>query len=208
MKKHELELFMTDMNSLAPLPSQPRSHRKTKSGVVTPRIIYRSSNNSNSQSLAPAPPGQVAVSPSNRNSKSGRKRIIPTVTPGSKGPVTPGSKGPVTPRDRTRIIATGTPGSEGLVTSCGRKQIITTVTPGSNMRKDSRNSRNENRTNISEQDIRDGMEALKKGFGNFKVVTEKGELGDMLDKILRCYKHGYCADRPGNNVEGKHVIKL
>jgi hypothetical protein len=76
------------------------------------------------------------------------------------------------------------------------------------MRKDSRNSRNENRTNISEQDIRDGMEALKKGFGNFKVVTEKGELGDMLDKILRCYKRGYCADRPGNNVEGKHVIKL
>jgi len=143
---------MTDINSLVPLPSQPRSHRKTKSGVVTPRIIYRSSNNSNFQSLASAPPGQVAVSPSNR--------------------------------------------------------IIATVTPGSNMRKDSRNSRNENRTNISEQDIRDGMEALKKGFGNFKVVTEKGELGDMLDKILRCYKRGYCADRPGNNVEGKHVIKL
>jgi co-chaperonin GroES (HSP10) len=208
MKKHELELFMTDMNSLEALPSQPRSHRKTKSGVVTPR-----------------------------NSKSGRKRItsIATVTPGSKGPVTPANNnslealpsqprshrktksGVVTPRNsksgRKRItsIATVTPGSKGP------------VTPANNKRKNNCSSsktksgvvtpriiyRSSNNSNISAQDLMDGMRALESGFTTIlKVNLNQDELEKMLDRMTQHYERGYCADLPGNNVEGKHVIKL
>jgi hypothetical protein len=99
------------------------------------------------------------------------------------------------------------------ITKVTPRNILGSATPASNTRKDSgsssrQNSRNEDRTNINSQDLKDGMKALEKGFQTFKVVTEEGELRDMLDIIVKCYKSGYCADHPGNNMEGKHVITL
>jgi hypothetical protein len=52
------------------------------------------------------------------------------------------------------------------------------------------------------------MKALKEGFGKFGVVTEEGELDDLLRIIVERYNSGHCADHPGNNMEGKHVITL
>jgi hypothetical protein len=48
------------------------------------------------------------------------------------------------------------------------------------------------------------MKALKEGFGKFGVVTEEGELRDMLGIIVKCYESGYCAEhRTGDIIDGK-----
>ena len=141
MKKCELESFMTDMNSLEPLPSQP---------------------------LASTP-----------------KRSTP------KRSGTPRSHASTPKRS-------GTPGSHRK-----KKSAL------GNKRKDSgsssrQNSRNEDRTNINSQDLKDGMNALKEGFKTFGVVTEEGELRDMLGIIVKCYESGYCAEhRTGDIIDGK-----
>ncbi len=112
---------------------------------------------------------------------------------------TPRKRGVVTP-----LLDSGSSSNKRKYSGSSNRQNSTTVTPG----KSTSNSRNEDRTNINSQDLRDGMKALEKGFQTFKVVTEEGELRDMLNIIVKCYKSGYCADHPGNNMEGKHVITL
>jgi hypothetical protein len=183
MKKHELESFMTDMNSLEPLPSQPLAStpkRSTPKRSGTPR----------SHASTPKRSGTPG---SHRKKKSalGNKRKDSGSSSGQN--ITK-----VTPGEIKRSIAAVAPSN-----------ILGSATPASNKRKDSgsssrQNSRNEDRTNINSQDLKDGMNALKEGFKTFGVVTEEGELRDMLGIIVKCYESGYCAEhRTGDIIDGK-----
>jgi hypothetical protein len=183
MKKYELELFMTDMNSLVPLLSQPLASTPKRSG--TPRSHASTPKRSGTPRSHASTPKRSGTPRSHRKNKSalGNKRKDSGSSSGQN------------------------------ITKVTPRNILGSATPASNKRKDSgsssrQNSRNEDRTNINSQDLRDGMKALEEGFQTFKVVTEEGELRDMLDIIVKCYKSGYCADHPGNNMEGKHVITL
>ena len=72
MKKQDLDLFMADMGSLEPLPSQASTPRKRS---VTPR---------NGSAVNPAS-NKRKDSSSSSNRKSGRKRSIATVSSSSEG---------------------------------------------------------------------------------------------------------------------------
>ena len=106
----------------------------------------------------------------------------------------------VTPRNGSAVNPASNKRKDSSTSSnrkSGRKRGIATVSPSS-----------KGSTNINPQDLKDGMKALKEGFREFGVVAKEGELEGLLRIIETCYDSGYCADHPGNNMEGKHVITL